>query len=212
MRKLSRGRLEADGEEDDGAVRMLAGELDGIRGRVDDPDVGALGFLGGEARRGAGHLDHVAERHERHVVAARIRDRCIDQRIRRHAHRAPGAAQQPDTLGQQRVQPEAVHGHCVCAADFHERERPIGRHLGDPARERLRRVATAELGENVHASSENDANSIAHVCGVTSRAASHGRRPGNCLPGPNRLHIIPPTVRHPASETADPAEGASARP
>ena len=68
-----RGRrgLEADGEEDDLAVRVLLRELHRVERRVDHPHVAAPRLDAEQVGRRAGHAQHVAERREDDVRAAR---------------------------------------------------------------------------------------------------------------------------------------------
>jgi len=91
-----RGRLEADGEEDDAAAGLRLGQLQGVERRVDHAHIGALRLGPLEARRAAGHTEHVAECREDDAVEARDLDGGLDHAHGRHTHGAARAAEELD--------------------------------------------------------------------------------------------------------------------
>ena len=95
-RVAGRGRLEADGEEDDLAVGVLLRQLDRVERRVDHAHVAALRLHAEQVGRRAGHAQHVAERGEDHLGPAGDGDRPVDQLQRRDADRAARAVDQRD--------------------------------------------------------------------------------------------------------------------
>ena len=124
------GRLEADGEEHDLAVRVLARDPQRVERRVDHPDVGAL-RLGVEQRvLRARYAQHVAEAGEDHPLVARDRDAVIDPAHRNHAHRAARAVDELDVRGQQVVDPVLVDRVGVPATHLHHLVVATGLELG----------------------------------------------------------------------------------
>ena len=108
-RDRRRRRLEAGGEEHDGPMRVLARDAHGLERRGDRAYVGAGGLRLLERADLAlvhvhRHAQHVAERDQGDRLAAGDLDRLVDGLLRAHAHRAAGAGNELDALGQRAPQ------------------------------------------------------------------------------------------------------------
>ena len=75
-----RGRrgLEADPEEDDAPLRVVACDAERVERRVHDAHVGSPALQGEEVAVRPRHAQHVPERREDHVRVARDRVRAVD--------------------------------------------------------------------------------------------------------------------------------------
>ena len=89
-----RGRLEADGEEDDLPIRIGRGQVHGIERRIDDAHVAALRFELQQIAVRAGHAQHVAEGAEDDVGPGGDGVGPVDHLQRRDADRTAGAVHQ----------------------------------------------------------------------------------------------------------------------
>jgi hypothetical protein len=83
------------------------------------------------AATGSGNAHHVAEGSEEHVMILRNGQSIIDSAHGQNANRAARPVNQFDVVGKYVLQPEAVNGVCVAAANLHEPVVPIG--IGEPA-------------------------------------------------------------------------------
>ena len=137
-----RGRLEADGEEDDLAVGVLLGDAQRVQRRVDHPDVGArgLGFEQAAVRSRDAH--HVAEAGEDDAVLVGDGDPVVDAAHGDHAHRAARPVDELDVGREQVVDAVLVDRVGVTAADLHQLVVAAGLHQ----REDLAGDGAAELG------------------------------------------------------------------
>ena len=142
-----RGGLEAHAHEHDLAVGVLLGERQRVERRVHDLYAAAGGLLLEQARRGAGHARHIAERGDGDVVGAREGDNGVDVAVRRHAHRAAGAGRQADALGHEVADAVARDGHRVRAAHLHERGAARGGELLDGVDQAAREFGVLERRE-----------------------------------------------------------------
>jgi hypothetical protein len=142
QRGRRRGRLEANREEDDLALRVGLGDPQRVERRVDHADVGA-GGLGVEQRAvAARHPHHVAEAGEDHAGLVGERDAVVDAPHRDHAHRAAGPVDELDVGRQQVVEAVLVDRVRVPAAHLHDLV--VATRLDD--REDLAGQCAAELG------------------------------------------------------------------
>ena len=146
-----RGGLEADGEEDDVAVGVADGELQGVERRIDHPHVGA-GRLGIEqALAASGHLHHVAVGREDHAPLG-DRDRVVHPPHGDDAHRASGAVHQLDAIRQELIEAVLVDRVRVPAAHLHELAPVPGGELLDAPQEGGDQSRIAVLVDVFHAS------------------------------------------------------------
>ena len=93
------GGFEADGEEDDVASWVFAGDAEAVEGRVDHADVGAGGLGGEEVGRGAGDAQHVAVGTEDDFGTTSESECAVDEGDRCDADRATGAVDQVQAGG-----------------------------------------------------------------------------------------------------------------
>ena len=126
-----RGGLESHAHEHDLAVGMLLGQAQRVERRVHDLHAAAGGLLLEQARRGAGHARHVAERGDGDARNAREGDDRVDILVRGHAHGAAGTRREARALGHEVADAVARDGHGVRAAHLHERGAACGRELLD---------------------------------------------------------------------------------
>src|SRR5664280_2625974 len=161
-----RGRrgLEADGEEHDLAARVLLGEAHRVERRIDHPHVAALRLDAEEARRRAGHAQHVAERREDHAGAARDREGPVDLGEWRDAHGAARPVHERDLGREHSVDAGPEERVRLPAADLHERPR-AGHARADRADESLRVLLAAVLVHEAHQDSRAG-------CGTSSSESS----------------------------------------
>ncbi|SOZ71267.1 protein of unknown function (plasmid) [Cupriavidus taiwanensis] len=120
-RRGGRGGLEADGEKDDLALRMLACDAQRVARRIHHADVRAarLGPLERQAVRG-GHAHRVAIGAEDHAVFEREPNRQIDAPDRQHANRAAGTVDHPHVFRQEIGHAVAGNRVRMTAAELHE--------------------------------------------------------------------------------------------
>ncbi len=99
------GGFEADGEVDDLLVWIFAGDVDGLQGRANHADVGAVGF-GGEkvALGGGGHAKQIAEGAENHVGATGDFDGVVEIGGGGDANGAAGTVKKLDVRREERVE------------------------------------------------------------------------------------------------------------
>ena len=153
QRGRRRGRLEADGEEDDLALGLAPRELERVERRVDDAHVGAARLrLEQRAAPPARHAEHVAEGREGHRRAAR--------RARSRRRRGPSGSRRPGSRGRARTRPRRAGARRARAGRSRAcaRRRPPSASRGGPARRALaapRRsaragAAVAELVDEPH--------------------------------------------------------------
>ena len=145
-------RLEADREEHHLAVRVLAGDAQGVERRVDHPHVGALGLRLEQRPVGPGDAHHVAEAGEDHARLAGDRDAVVHPPHGDDADGTPRAVHQLDVGGQQVVDPVLVDGVRVPAAHLHHLV--VAARLDgaeDLARERAAELRVTELLDEPHA-------------------------------------------------------------
>src|SRR4029077_19094340 len=185
-------RLEADREEDDLPVRILLGEAQSVEGRVDHPDVGALGLDLSEGLLGARDPHHVAEAGEDHVVLGGHRDSVVDPAHRNHAYRATRPVDELHVLREQVVQAVLVDRVRVPPADLHDLVVAAGLdRLEDLLGERLAEVGVPELVDEPHAHAGTSLSTRAiavpactsrrspSVTGATSAISTELRRPSS---------------------------------
>ena len=117
-----RGCLEADADEDDLALGVLAGDVERLHRRVHDPDIRARGARISEAAARTDHAYHVAEGGDDGSLFRDLDDG-VEVGIGRYTHGTAGAGYEPDALGEQLPDAVAADGVRVGAADLHDRHR-----------------------------------------------------------------------------------------
>ena len=126
----SRG-FKADGEKHHVLVGIGLRQFQRVGRRIDDAHIHPARFVFERAAVRARNAHHVAKGGEDDVGLLGDREPVVDSAHRQHAHRAARAVDQVDIGGQQILQPEAIDGVGVSAANFHDAVVPVG--IGQPA-------------------------------------------------------------------------------
>src|SRR5579859_193100 len=120
-----RGGLEADGEEHNMFVRIGPGQLQRVRRRVHDANIGAARLVLQRAAVCSRHTHHVAECGKHHVWILRDSKAIIDPSHGQHADRAAGPVNQFDVRGQHILEAKTIDGVRVPAAYLHQPVVPL---------------------------------------------------------------------------------------
>ena len=141
-------RLEAEAEEHDLAVGVLAGDVERIHRRIDHADIGAVGLGLQQALLRARHAHGVAEGGEDHLRPLGDGDAIVDAAHRQHADRAARPVHQFDLLRQHALDAVAEDRVRMAAAHFHDVDRPLlgERHALVPANDGGLALGQAAIG------------------------------------------------------------------